>query len=383
MRFHFGLSFRPKDFFKWGALIIGGLLAFFGISQVNALTQFTPNTAWVTTDIKEAFYTCDATTDICTWIADNTTSTSGNIPWTSAYIQGQDYESTDEYIVEAIRVMGIGIYNNSSASGTIPANSVVTIKLQFTNLDKFTKGSNFNNPGLAVRTTSNTNQYGAFDQTFVCNGNSCTLTYKTPNVATKGAFFYWNISSTDYNNFFVRNDTSIDYKLGISSYSFSYENSSAETTNAINQQTQIISSWDSTINNSINRIGETLARVFGNGTSEIKDTITDSSVDDKSSFFNNFNDNSHGLSGIVTAPLVLVRGLNSGTSCDPLTFSILGQSVSMPSGCILWGEVPSSIETIYFVFIGGFFGYILVTKLFHDVNRLKDPSDSEVSTLDL
>lgn len=383
MRLHLGFSFRLKDIIKWFALIVGGILAFFGISQVKALTSFTVNTAWVTGDIKEAFYSCDSNTDICTWISDNTTSTSGNIPWTSASIQGQDYESTDEYIVEAIRSFGVGIYNNANASGTIPSNSFVTIKIQFSNLDKFTKGSNFSNPGVALRSTTNSNLYGAYDQSFVCNGNSCTLTYKTPNQATKGVYFYWNTTTSDKNLFFLRNDNSIDYTLGITSYSIYYDNSTAETTNAINQQTQVISSWDSTINNSINRVGETISRVFVNGTSEIKDTITDSSVDDKSSFFTNFNDNNHGLSGIVSAPLVLVRGLNSGTSCDPLTFSVLGEQVSFPSGCILWDQVPSSTESIYHVFVGGVLAYFVITKLFHDVNDLKDPEKSEVSTLDL
>lgn len=383
MRFHFGVSFRPKNFAKWGMLIVGGLLAFFSFSKVHALTGFSPNTVNVSGNYAQSYYACNNSTDVCYYLTDSQTGlTNRDIPWTSPSIEGQDYSGVDSYTVEAIRIYGVNLYNNSSASGTIPANSVVTVKFQFQNLDKFTKGSNFNNPSVAVRNTSNSWTYGTYNQSFVCNRNSCTLTYVTPSSATKGLWVFWNVNSTDYDNFFVRNDTSQNYSLVLQSVSVQYDNSTEAVANAINQQTQVISSWSSTINDSIIST-QNLVRNVVSSQNTTNNLIQDSSVDDKSSFFTNFSDNSHGLSGIVSAPLVLVRGLNSGTSCDPLTFSVFGKSVSMPSGCILWNQVPTEVETIYFVFIGGFLAYILVTKLFHDINDLKDPEKSEVSTLDL
>lgn len=115
----------------------------------------------------------------------------------------------------------------------------------------------------------------------------------------------------------------------------------------------------------------------------IENTITDDSIDDNSGFFTDFEENDFGLSDIVKAPLILIRGLSNGGTCQDLQFNVLGADVLLPSGCILWDKVPDSIETIYNIFIGGFFAYILCTKLFHDVNDLKDPQKNEVSTLDL
>ena len=116
---------------------------------------------------------------------------------------------------------------------------------------------------------------------------------------------------------------------------------------------------------------------------DLENTITDDSIDDNSGFFTDFDENDFGLSDIVKAPLILIRGLTNGGICQDLQFNVLGADVSLPSGCILWDKVPDSIETIYNIFIGGFFAYILGTKLFHDVNDLKDPQKNEVSTLDL
>lgn len=116
---------------------------------------------------------------------------------------------------------------------------------------------------------------------------------------------------------------------------------------------------------------------------DIENTITDDSIDDNSGFFTDFEENDFGLSDIVKAPLILIRGLSNGGTCQDLQFNVLGADVSLPSGCILWDKVPASIETIYNIFIGGFLAYILGTKLFHDVNDLKDPQKNEVSTLDL
>ena len=100
-------------------------------------------------------------------------------------------------------------------------------------------------------------------------------------------------------------------------------------------------------------------------------------------FFQNFNDNDFGLSDIVSLPLILIKALSNGSTCSSLDFNILGSDVSFPSGCILWDKVPESFEIIYYTFVGGFFSYIILINLFHDVNKLRDPKNSEVSTLDL
>lgn len=120
---------------------------------------------------------------------------------------------------------------------------------------------------------------------------------------------------------------------------------------------------------------------------EIKDAITDSNVDTNTgnSFFDNFStEDNGGISGIITAPLTLINSLldNQGT-CTDLEFPIMGKDVAIPSGCIIWDKVPNSIETIIQMLVCGTGAYFILTKLFKDINNLKDPNKSEVSTLDL
>lgn len=107
-----------------------------------------------------------------------------------------------------------------------------------------------------------------------------------------------------------------------------------------------------------------------------------------SSFFNDFevNDNG-GISGIITSPLKVINKMLEGNTCENLTFNLnfLGKNkqVSLPSGCIMWNKAPQSAVTIYQTLLCGLFSYILATNLFKDIEKLKNPKESEVDTLDL
>ena len=149
---------------------------------------------------------------------------------------------------------------------------------------------------------------------------------------------------------------------------------------------------NNSLNDGFNNLNNAITNGFNKLNQDLKDsmesvdeTIKDDSIDidGATGFFDDFDDDDFGLSDIVKAPLTIIRSLSTGNTCQDLNFSVLGANVSMPSGCILWDKVPSNIESIYYVFIGGLFAYILAVKLFHDVNDLKDPEKSEVSTLDL
>lgn len=142
------------------------------------------------------------------------------------------------------------------------------------------------------------------------------------------------------------------------------------------------------VTNGFNQLNQDMQDALTSNNEKLEDiegAITDDTVntDNADNFFNNFEEKDFGLSDIVKAPLVLIQGLSNGSSCQYLQFSVFDTDVSMPSGCILWDKVPDNIEAIYYIFIGGFLAYILGTKLFHDVNDLKDPQKNEVSTLDL
>lgn len=107
-----------------------------------------------------------------------------------------------------------------------------------------------------------------------------------------------------------------------------------------------------------------------------------------SSFFNDFDVNDNGgISGIITSPLRVINKMLDSNTCENLTFNLnfLGKNkeVSLPSGCILWNKAPQSAVTIYQTLLCGLFSYILATNLFKDIEKLKNPKESEVDTLDL
>lgn len=121
---------------------------------------------------------------------------------------------------------------------------------------------------------------------------------------------------------------------------------------------------------------------------DLNDTMNNSDVSgassDASNFFSSFTESDHGgLSAIVTAPLVVVNSMLTNNSCQDLRFQVMGTDVSFPSGCILWNLADSTIVTLWQTIVCGFVSYLLLKKLFKDIENLKNPSNSEVSTLDL
>lgn len=126
---------------------------------------------------------------------------------------------------------------------------------------------------------------------------------------------------------------------------------------------------------------------------KIDNSLTDDDITDSqntaNSFFNDFDikDNG-GISSIVTMPLKLINSLVVGSSsCDSLTTDITfldnTTKLSIPSGCIIWNKVPNNVLIIVQLMIYAVPTYILLKKLFKDIENLKSPNQSEVSTLDL
>lgn len=95
-----------------------------------------------------------------------------------------------------------------------------------------------------------------------------------------------------------------------------------------------------------------------------------------------FEDNG-GISRIVSAPLDLIRSLINNDSCSPLLLPIWGKDIEIPSGCILWENATEEINTLWHTLICGAGGYFILTSLFKDIEKIKNPKSSEVSTLDL
>lgn len=102
---------------------------------------------------------------------------------------------------------------------------------------------------------------------------------------------------------------------------------------------------------------------------------------ESSSFFNNFNDNQHGLSGIISAPLNSINAMLSGT-CTPLTATWEGKDISLPCGQSFWSKIPEIQEFLNLI-LGGLLCYHIILKLYRLIDKLKNPDDDRVEVMDL
>ncbi len=101
-------------------------------------------------------------------------------------------------------------------------------------------------------------------------------------------------------------------------------------------------------------------------------------------FFDDFIDNDNGgISGVITSPLRLINSLINDKSCNSLNLPIFNENIPFPSGCMLWDEAPDNVITLWHTLVCGLGSYFLLTSLFKDIENLKHPDESEVSTLDL
>lgn len=119
---------------------------------------------------------------------------------------------------------------------------------------------------------------------------------------------------------------------------------------------------------------------------DINDSLTDSSIDTTTSneFFDNFNDEDHGgISGVITAPLRMIRKA-TGT-CEGLNLDVLGADVTIPCGGELFWDKPevANFRIAWNTLVGGGVLYLLVKKLFQVIENLKDPGNSKVEVMDL
>lgn len=174
------------------------------------------------------------------------------------------------------------------------------------------------------------------------NNIICNVNGKVP----KQLYFYINFKTIKPTNFL----------LAISRAFRLYSSSTQEQIDAINNA-----------NNSIN---------------DVKDSINNSNVDESSStaggFFDNFSDNDHGLSSIITSPLRAINAMLSNQCVAPgATYK--GQSFSLPCGSMLWDRPGGNdFKNFINIFYGGFLAYYVIRRLFLDIEKLKNPNNDKV-----
>lgn len=146
------------------------------------------------------------------------------------------------------------------------------------------------------------------------------------------------------------------------------------------------------IGGTIGKIGESIGNGLNDLIKGILDTLNDvwewlTKPGDFSSiekFFKDFSDSDvGGISGIVSLPLDLIRSLVGEGTCSPLVLPIWGKEIEVPSGCIMWEQASDEIVTIWHTIICGLGSYYILVDLFKTTEKLKEPQDLEVNTLDL
>lgn len=147
--------------------------------------------------------------------------------------------------------------------------------------------------------------------------------------------------------------------------------------NALNNQT----------NNIINNQNQNSQNIV-NSQKEIKDTLnnddTSSAQSNGNSFFSNFQSDSHGLSGIITAPLRLLNSFTTA-SCQPLNFQlpILHNDVSLPCMKGIYEDKFGVFFSLWQLITTGLISYNVCINLYSKVRNLQNPRNDRIEVLNL
>lgn len=126
-----------------------------------------------------------------------------------------------------------------------------------------------------------------------------------------------------------------------------------------------------------------------NESKKTNDTLTDDNTDGASSnansFFNDFQENNHGLSGIINAPLSYIKSLLTST-CTPVSLPvpfIENQTVVLPCMSSVYSENFGSFYTIYQTIITGLITYWVCVKIYFMIKGFQNPESDKVEVVDL
>ena len=198
-------------------------------------------------------------------------------------------------------------------------------------------------------------------------------------------YFFAN-SKTTTNNFYVNNNSSqiiiydssnsltfIHLTIG-QYYDFNVPFTISQN-NYINSYCEYgtyLSKLDDT-NNAINGLNDTINN----------DDVT-SSQSEASNFFGNFTTNTHGLTGIITAPLNAIQSLTSKT-CSPLVLPLpfVNQNLTLPCMRQIYTDNFGGFMQLYDVIVVGIIAYWICVRIFGLVKDFKNPDHDEIEVVDL
>lgn len=128
--------------------------------------------------------------------------------------------------------------------------------------------------------------------------------------------------------------------------------------------------------------------VIKDQTDKINDTLNNDNVDESlteaDSFFNDFTTNTHGLTGIITAPLNAIQSLTSKT-CSPLVLPLpfVDKDLTLPCMREIYVDNFGAFMNLYDVITLGIISYWVMVRIFALVKDFKNPDHDEIEVMDL
>lgn len=106
--------------------------------------------------------------------------------------------------------------------------------------------------------------------------------------------------------------------------------------------------------------------------------------DDAGNFFSGFQTNTHGLTGIITAPLNLIQSITN-QSCSSLGIPLpfVNETLNLPCMSEIYQSNFGPFLLLYQTITTGFIGYWVIVRIFALVKDFKNPDHDEVEVLDL
>lgn len=116
----------------------------------------------------------------------------------------------------------------------------------------------------------------------------------------------------------------------------------------------------------------------------LKDDNTDEASTKGSGFFNSFTSESHGLSGIVTAPLQMLQSLTTAT-CKPLKFKLpfVDNEVTLPCMRSIYEQHFGVFFTLWQTITTGLISYNVCLNFYKKIRDLQNPNNDRIEVLNL
>jgi hypothetical protein len=106
--------------------------------------------------------------------------------------------------------------------------------------------------------------------------------------------------------------------------------------------------------------------------------------DDAGNFFSGFQTNTHGLTGIITAPLNLIQSITN-QSCSPVSIPLpfVNKNLELPCMSTIYQQTFGGFLTLYQTITTGVISYWVVVRIFALVKDFKNPEHDEIEVMEL